>query len=129
MTSHPMSNAIPDAVLSLLKERWDQEQRPYEESLLARARALVDPRYFSYEPGHPATSSTTLAGGILAFDTAQALSDHPDFADLVKEQRGFVQVNEFAEYALSEFCGEVYAAWDKLRERLETARSERPAGD
>jgi hypothetical protein len=122
MTNDKKTNVIPDAVLSLLKERWMSEQQPYETAALARAGAFSEPRYFSYEPGHPAPGSNTVAGGELSFDVAQALSDHPDFVGLVKEQRGFVQVNEFAEFALSEFLGEVYAAWDKLRERLEAAK-------
>lgn len=122
MTIDRDSTVIPDAVLSLLRERWTYEQRPYEVATIARAEAFSDPRYFSYEPGHPAPGSNTVAGGELSFDVAQALSDHPDFAGLVKEQRGFVQVNEFAELAMTEFYGEVYAAWDKLRERLQAAK-------
>ncbi len=67
-----------------------------------------------------------LAGGTLAFGATQVLSNCSAFAGLKKEQFGFVQVNEFPEYAVSEFCGEVYAAWDKLQARLEVVRNWKP---
>lgn len=110
---------IPAAVLDLLKARWKPDSTRFE-NVWEDERRRSDPSfYIYYDRPHADGIQTFTPSEIRQLVQANVLDR------LVKQNATSMAVNEHAEHALSDFCGEVYAAWAKFQDRLEAISTAR----
>lgn len=105
---------IPAAVLALLKQRWQPTQEGFSvfDNVWEGRDRKEYPSWYFYREGSD-------GAGCLSFEEAKGLLAVPELAPMLKGQKDTVSVNEHLDHAISDFCSQVYDAFDAFLERAE----------
>lgn len=120
--------AIPASVLAILKHCWKEADPNYSSfDAVFNGRAdkgrRDDPSYYHIRPGAKRETEFDV------FDHTEAvrLVHEEVFGTMAEVQDGGrVVVNEHVQHALTDFCGEVYSAWEKYLRRIEQVENACP---
>ena len=108
--------AIPPSVLQVLGEQWKpaDAQSVFERILNEYPDRRSDPSFYHIHTGQEIESDFD------EYTHAEVvqLVDEGAFGALAISRPKAVSINEHAKHALSEFCREVYAAWEKYKSRI-----------
>jgi len=109
-----MSEAIPRAVLDMLAEKW-RTSGGYSafDSVFSDDRRKADPSFYFHRKDSPdGDVNGVRAREVAALSAAGVLGAH------IRDRGESYAVNEHAHHALTDFCSEVYEAWERFQERL-----------
>ena len=113
------NETIPGSVLALLKESWKPYEGVYDRTLKVRPHVTYGPSYYCYYKCESEDSHET---GIFKRSEIDELTK--DGVLVAKSAADdCVTVHEQQIHALSDFCGEVWDAWRKLRSRLKEVQT------
>jgi hypothetical protein len=117
---------IPKTLLDLLTQQWrpadpEKGEDGAFESIFADKNRARDPSFYFAREGEPSTID------MLQFDEVIGLLRdgvlNPAIAAIRHSPSGarYTATNEHAQHAVYDFCEAVYAAWQKLQQRLAAA--------
>jgi hypothetical protein len=121
------TRVIPASILAILTHRWQEADSRYS-SFASVFNDKDDkgrrshPSYYHIRPG----KKVEIDFDVLANEEAAELVKEGAFGSLAKVQKdGTVTINEHAQHALTDFCSEVYSAWEKYQKRIAASVRER----
>ena len=105
---------IPNSVLNVLKNNWKPSSDKYSsfESVfndLEDETRRRDPGYYHIYFGDHIEHDFQ----VLSYDEAEKLQQEAVFGGLAIKGKNAITINEHARHAFTDFCGDVYAAWEK----------------